>query len=87
MGNMHNHLTLEDRMAIENGIRNRKSFAAIARAIGKDRSTISRELQRNRKKYKGTIPDSKMPCRHTAQTCPVSHACGNCIKKNCQSHC
>ena len=42
------NLTYENRLIIENGIEKRLSFASIAKQIGKDRSTISREVKRNR---------------------------------------
>ena len=35
------HLTLSDRIAIEVGLRERKSFSAIALELGKDSTTIS----------------------------------------------
>ena len=42
------NLTYENRLIIENGIEKRLSFASIAKQTGKDRSTISREVKRNR---------------------------------------
>ncbi len=41
------HLTLDDRIAIEKGLDHHESISKIARELGKDRSTISREIQRN----------------------------------------
>ena len=39
------HLTLSDRIAIEVGLRERRSFASIAQELGKDPSTISKEVR------------------------------------------
>ena len=39
------HLTLSDRIAIEIGLRERKSFSAIAEELGKDPTTISKEVE------------------------------------------
>ena len=41
---MSKHLTYQDRVIIEEGLRAKESFAEIARHIGKDRSTVSREV-------------------------------------------
>lgn len=43
-----NHLTLDDRIAIEEGIYAGRSKADIARAIGKDKSTVGKEIQAHR---------------------------------------
>ena len=39
------HLTLSDRIAIEVGLRERKRFSAIAVELGKDSTTISKEVE------------------------------------------
>lgn len=39
------HLTFEQRIEIEKGLTENKSFAEIARIIGKDPSTISKEVR------------------------------------------
>ena len=39
------HLTLSDRIAIEVGLREQKSFSAIAAELGKDPTTISKEVR------------------------------------------
>lgn len=41
----HKHLTLDERYRIQNMLDNRESFASIARMLGKDRSTISKEVR------------------------------------------
>ena len=43
------HLTLDQRKAIQDGIENRLSKTAIARIIGKDPSTVAKEIKTHRK--------------------------------------
>lgn len=45
------HLTVVDRVRIEEGIKNKESFSSIARAIGVSPSTITREVKTNRHAY------------------------------------
>ncbi len=40
-----NHLTLGQRVDIEKGLTENKNFAEIARSIGKDPSTVSKEVR------------------------------------------
>ena len=58
------NLTYENRLIIENGIEKRLSFASIAKQTGKDRSTISREVKRNRTYDMGTAPKGSIKCRY-----------------------
>ena len=44
---MSHYITYEERMEIENGLHNGKSFGQIAKELGKDRSTISREVRKH----------------------------------------
>ncbi len=45
--NAHTHLTLEERRIIANGIYNGATKAAISQTIGKDPSTIGKEIKRH----------------------------------------
>lgn len=83
MEKKHSHLTLDERIVIEQGIKRKMSFSAIAASIGKDRSTVSREVQRNRKRYPGSAYMGRTPCKHTAEDCPVSRICQKCFKRTC----
>ncbi len=47
MGKHYKHLTLEDRIEIYRLRADGKSLDAIGKQIGRDKSTISRELERN----------------------------------------
>ena len=80
----YSHLTLSDRIAIEVGLRERKSFAAIAIEIEKDASTVSKEV-RNHVKAKqsgGYNPcANRRNCRHHGDLCkPCQYSWG----KNCK---
>lgn len=78
-------LGMDARIAIEKGIEANRSFNRIAEEIGKDRSTVAREVKRNRSFVEGGPRRGRpAPCIHTAADCPVSRACGKpCIRKNC----
>lgn len=78
---LYTHLTFEERVAIEKGIEKQQSFSEIAKDIGKARSTVSREVKRNRIKKRSEL--QKSICRYTKENCPVSKMCGVCLKKNC----
>ena len=43
---MSKFLTFEDRLTIEKGLRENLSFGAIAKEIGKDRTTIAKEIKK-----------------------------------------
>lgn len=48
MANTHSHLTLSDRIYIEQALERRMKFKDIAVFIGKDPTTISKEIRRHR---------------------------------------
>lgn len=73
------HLTLEDRVIIEDRLKNKKSFRSIAKDLGKSTSTIMREV-RNYSYYvgpKGVDCSIKRDCNHR----------GLCGSKNCKDLC
>ena len=81
----YSHLTLSDRIAIEVGLRERKSFAAIAIEIEKDASTVSKEV-RNHVKAKqsgGYNPcANRRNCRHHGDLCkPCQYSWGKDCKQ------
>ncbi len=45
---MNKHLTLDDRLEIQIGLKSGESFTAIARRIDSDRTTVSREVKARR---------------------------------------
>ena len=57
MSNSYTHLTLQDRIIIAAGISNGSPKAAIADTIGKDKSTVGKEIRLHRfLKYKCRLP-------------------------------
>ena len=66
------HLTLNDRIIIQSGIQNGSTKAAIASTIGKDKSTIGKEIKLHRLlKHKSSLP---LECSHY-QKCPFGRSC------------
>ena len=70
--NSNKHLTLEERKIIEQGIRNGSSKSAIAETLGKDKSTIGKEIKAHRKlTYQTTLPLECAAYRH----CKLGRSC------------
>ena len=75
--NSNSHLTLEDRKIIEQGINNNETKASIAAKLGKDKSTIGKEIKLHRvMTYKCHMPlecSNYRHCQHGRKcktTCP-----------------
>ena len=73
------HLTLSDRINIEKGLNNGDSFAAIAKVVNKDPTTISKEVRKHSKikEYKGY---ANTPCEANNDIhsrCAIKHVCGD----------
>jgi IS30 family transposase len=87
------HLTLSDRIAIETGIKENLSFKVIAEEIGKDPSTISKEVRAHivvteKSTYNPCL--LRKQCPHISDLCnqcsyKQGHACNKC--KDCYTHC
>lgn len=84
------HLTLSQRVEIEKSLLACESFAKIARNLGKDPSTISKEIRRHSKVKRQKDSDfSPVPCNNR-KGCKVKYLCDNgcenlctlCKKKN-----
>lgn len=69
------HLTVQERIIIEKGIENGSTKAAIALTIGKDKSTVGKEI----KKYRELVHKSsyKINCANM-KNCSHNHVCVNC---------
>ena len=74
--NSNKHLTLQERSIIETGIRNRSSKKAIADTLGKDKSTIGKEILSHRQLTK----KCNLPLE-----CAVYKTCKH--GRNCTSSC
>lgn len=83
----HKHLTLEDRFAIRDGLKQRFSFKKIAETIGKDCTTVSKEI-RNHLVYKqtGSYGRPYNPCAKKLY-CDLRLICNTCTAKRTPSFC
>ena len=89
------HLTLSDRIAIEVGLRERKSFSAIATELGKDPTTISKEVRTHikLKQTDGYNPCMiRKDCKHYGDLCnpckfTYGKPCHSCFQAKCFEVC
>lgn len=72
------HLTLEDRIDSQTGIGQQETFRSIAEKIGKDPSTISKEIKRNRIIHPTSV---KSDCTDCPLLKKAPYVCNNCTKK------
>ena len=72
------HLTLEDRIDIQTGISQQETFRSIAEKMGKDPSTISKEIKRNRIMHPTSV---KSDCTDCPLLKKAPYVCNNCPKK------
>lgn len=75
------HLTLEDRIYIENELNKSTSFKDIAKFLCKDPTTISKEVKAHRQSdwyHKGTFYNAKNFCIHRYH-CKKTNACGKIV--------
>lgn len=69
------HLTVQERIIIEKGIENSSTKAAIALTIGKDKSTVGKEIKKHRELvHKSSY---KINCANM-KNCSHNHVCDNC---------
>lgn len=78
----HKHLSLSDRIFIETSLNQNLTFAEIGKAIGKDATTISKEIRKHRIMNEGWIYGDEIPCSHV-RTCKKKNAC----KYKCNVYC
>ena len=74
-------MTLSDRIAIEQGLFDNKSFRSIAKTIDKDPSTVSKEIKRvvGTSNYK----KAEINCKY-ARNCRNMHLCKDCYEGLCK---
>ncbi len=73
---MSKFLTFEDRLTIEKGLRENQSFGAIAKEIGKDRTTVAKEIKKYAYDLKsGYASYPYNACAHRV-SCKVKKVCG-----------
>ncbi len=92
MSDKNKHITYEDRLIIQQSLRNHESFKDIAKRIGKDCTSVSREIRRHLvTTYTGNMGNALIDCGKRNR-CPARSICGdrsctrgNCV--NCKPHC
>lgn len=77
------HLTLDERIIIQEGINKGLSFNEISKLIGKSRSTVSREVIA-RRCIKKSSRETPFPCLHL-KNCKEKHLC--CDFHDCNEYC
>lgn len=84
----HKHMTQDDRITIEKGLDNSFSLRKIAESIGKDPSTVSKEIKKHRTAYgHNTFNEPSNKCA-LYSTCRKKHICGErrpACNKQCHS--
>lgn len=74
MKNNHKHLTLSDRIAIEQGLNAGQTYTEIASSIAKDPTTISKEIRKHRTIKPHTWKARRPNCIYL-RTCQIQHLC------------
>ncbi|HEX3076887.1 MAG TPA: IS30 family transposase [Lachnospiraceae bacterium] len=80
------HLTLSDRIIIEQGLNKGMTFTAIAARVDKDPSTISKEVRKHRTLKQHKDPNRLPKCTHF-KTCTETHICKDTICFNRCNEC
>jgi len=84
---MSHYTTFEERLDIENGLRENLSFGEIANRLNKDRSTISREVRKYASVQRiGYGSVSYNACRHRS-ACKKTHICTGACRKKSVNYC
>ena len=89
------HLTFDERATIEVSLREGDTFAEIGKMLGKDPSTISKEVKNHKQivRKESYNPCAKrMDCSHMGKACkPCKHpyhgSCKGCLYRNCYEYC
>lgn len=68
------HMSLDERKIIQKGIENRSTKIAIAQTIGKDSTTVAKEIRNHRKLYPRNTFNNPSICIHVKE-------CGGCKRK------
>ena len=77
------HLTLEDRNYIEDALNENYSLSAIAKYLGKDATTISKEVKRNRVTIGKTRQVEHTSCKNR-KLCVRKHICSIACDQLCK---
>ena len=78
---MSKHLSYDDRLEIQAGLKERLDFTQIAKRIGKSRTTVSREVLSHRKRI---LPKNGNRCKYRS-TCNQPLICRDRCKEKCRA--
>jgi len=82
--NKNKHLTLEERIIIEHKLKERETFKGIARELGKDPTTIAKEVKNHIQFRKSGCYGRNFNDCLFRKDCTVCHLCGN---QTCKRYC
>ena len=87
METKHKHLTQDDRYKIKHGLDNGDSFKAIGRDIGKDNTTVAKEVKNRRGFEKTGCVGHRFNCCANRFGCDIKGLCadGECRGRKCQA--
>jgi len=77
------HLTLDERKIIQTGIENRSSKVAIAKTIGKDPTTVAKEIKKHRDLHRRNAFNQKHICIHVKECHGCKRKCSRYQEKTC----
>lgn len=77
------HLTLQDRQIIQKGIESRSSKTAIAQTIGKDPTTIAKEIRKHRNLKRRNAFNQKHICIHLKECHGCKRKCSRYVEQTC----
>jgi len=77
------HLTLQDRQIIQKGIESRSSKVAIAQTIGKDPTTVAKEIRKHRDLKRRNAFNQKSICIHLKQCHGCKRKCSKYQEQTC----
>jgi len=77
------HLTLDERKIIQTGIENRSSKVAIANTIGKDPTTVAKEIRKHRDLHRRAAFNQKSICIHLKECRGCKRKCSRYEERQC----
>ena len=78
------HMTLDDRISIEKGLDQHLSLRSIALQLGKDPTTISKEIKKHRSFQEHNRFNEPANKCALAKDCKKKNICGTCLQKDVQ---
>ena len=81
------HLNLDDRYKIQNMLDDKCSLSSIAKQLGKDKSTVSKEIRRNRQTVRSGCKGQNYNNCANRFTCTKSYICRQCVSDRKYSLC